>query len=387
MSACVVLVSWVPAGTFIDEFAGTDKVSLSNLWTNATDGLDTSQLDEIGLGGLNTANVEISTGGSTDYATYSRWKNVFLNDGLPEMWLAQMLISCLHLTVCILGFNHFTKVKVPVLLKRHAREQRRAHNLQSAAEGDSTHTFLDTTVHAFGLPHIIADPDSVKRAFARFGNVVGVRVNNVSKGNNNWALVCFSSAAGPENIRENMTQLTQANPKNNEFETGVFTTKKTVARLQKQEISVKVGMLTEPYVAAFGGLLAEQVEELRYEILSADDESVGYQAAKHAQEVINMAFGSLGRKVPLQTMYLLRWNAQLWGAGLDIALSVGGVVFSPLLFSWHLLRITRWNLAKVVVKSITANLGRIMTTVVLGLLAMYTFAVIAFAYMASSGWF
>lgn len=378
MSACVLLVSWVPGATLMQELNGQRSVS----WSNAT-ALDVNgmlEVDGVNLTGsvfdvqISNVNVHI-TGRATDYATYSRWRNVVLNEDVPEMWLAHMVISGSHLIMCILGFNYFLKVKVPVLLQRHEREQRMAHNSDAALDIDSRQKFQSMTVHVYALDHEFANPKAMKKAFARFGNIVGMRINNISTATNNWALVSFSSEASIESIRETMTISAVDDVTMNQGETGLLTTK-----FRGKTFTFKVGMLTHQYVELFGSQLAHQIEDLQYEIASAEDMSIGYQAVQRAQEAINVTLGAVGMsslapKFDLQAMYLLRRNIAFWGAFVDIGLSIGGFVSSPLLLGWHLLRVTRWNLARVVVKSITANFGRIMTTVVLGLLAMYAFAI------------
>lgn len=374
MSACVLLVSWVPGAGLMQELEGQRSIS----WSNTT-ALDVGDMLEVGGGNLTGSVIDLQidqvnihvTGRATDPATYSRWRNVILTEDVPEMWLAHMVISGSHLIMCILGFNYFLKVKVPVLLKRHHRQQRRAHNANAALDINSMDKFKRMTVHVYALDHELANPKALKKAFARFGNIVGMRVNNFSEAANNWALVSFSSQASVESIRETMASSVTSD----QVETGFLTTKR-----HGQAVTIKVGMLTDQYVELFGSQLAHQVEDLQYETTSAEDRSIGYQAVQHAQEAVNMTLGAVGlswlaRKIPLQPMYLLRRNITFWGAFVDIALSIGGVTSSPLLLSWHLLRVTRWNLATVVVKSITANFGRIMTTVALGLLAMYAFAI------------
>lgn len=384
LSAVVLMVSWVPSGNIAEEL-NVGEIDLT--WNDTND----LTLGEFDFSSIDLRNVKVSSGRSLDPTTYARWENRILSDDWPEMWLMHILIALAHLAICILGFNHFTVVSVPILIKRHEREQRKLHKRRTF-DSSNRETFLKRAVHVYGIHDAVANSHSVKKAFSRYGNVIAVRVTRIAAGNS-WAIVCFSSEEATEHLSQMMetgpaSPRAEAAAKKNGFEiprdkdatAGFISTKTGVTddkgRMNKQEINLKVGLLTESYVESFGGQLAEQVEELEYEVSTAADESIGFQTAQHMQELLNFALPfDLGAKVPLQSMYVLRWNVALWQAVADIALSISGFVSTPLWFSWHLLRVTRWKLAQVVVQSITINVGKIGTTIVIGLLAMYGFAI------------
>lgn len=103
---------------------------------------------------------------------------------------------------------------------------------------------------------------------------------------------------------------------------------------------------------------------------------MGYIAAANLQALVNLALGPIGPKIPIQSMYILRYNKEFWEAIFDIVFSVTGFFTSPLCLSWHLYRVKNIAGANIVLQSIWYNMARIATTLLLALLLMYYFAIV-----------
>ena len=98
-------------------------------------------------------------------------------------------------------------------------------------------------------------------------------------------------------------------------------------------------------------------------------------AVESMQVFLTKTFGPIGAKIPLAAAYDLRKNGEFWEAIADITFSIFGFSYSPLLFSYHLLKVSKQDGASIVVKSIVTNWRRLATTFILTLLAVYLFAI------------
>ena len=204
--------------------------------------------------------------------------------------------------------------------------------------------------------------------------------------NNSWALVTFSSGASAvDALCPDDESLARRAASQSVEKTGIA----KLAGLPPDEEPVYT-METK----LFGGervlykrLTKEAVEQVaalsdivngaEFELLSREQTGVGFEIATRLQNTVNLSLGSFGRLVPIQTFYVLRFNAELWSAVLDIGFSAIGFWFSPLFFSYHLIQLHRLQGAEIVVKAITTNWSRLFTTMLLATLVMYVFAVIA----------
>jgi hypothetical protein len=70
----------------------------------------------------------------------------------------------------------------------------------------------------------------------------------------------------------------------------------------------------------------------------------------------------------------LRNDPELWAAVFDIAFSAAGFLRSPLFFTYHLTRMANLKGASIVIRSITTNKARLLTTMMLAITVMYLFA-------------
>ena len=310
----------------------------------------------------------ISNGKSLAKETYMRWNNLALEEKWPEMWVVYLVFSSIHLIVCCLAFYHFTTVRVPVMLKRRGRDQRALHMKREGERHDANRKdFLESSIHAYGFSSGIANEKSIMQLFNRYGVVHGVRVVNVVGSVNSWAIVSFTNKSAVDTIIKEAE----------ESEQQIHGTDDIFIEIRHKKVNYKVlvSTLDEEYIGAVGGYMAKLVDDLEYELTSSADSSVGYKAAANLQSIVNLTLGPIGRKIPIQSMYILRYNPQFWEAIFDIVFSVTGFFTSPLCLSYHLIRVSKLTGASIVLKSISYNLPRIATTLLLALLMMYYFAI------------
>jgi len=88
----------------------------------------------------------------------------------------------------------------------------------------------------------------------------------------------------------------------------------------------------------------------------------------------------LGSILPLQSLYVLRGDFELWEAIGDLSFSLLGMFSNPLWFSFHLKGLLKMPAATIVVDSIVTNYARLLTTVVLALCMIYLFALCGLLY-------
>ena len=88
------------------------------------------------------------------------------------------------------------------------------------------------------------------------------------------------------------------------------------------------------------------------------------------------AVGSFAQRIfdfiPVGAVVILYNNVDMWMGFLDIIFSTLGYFLSPLLYSYHLTRIGQMGGSAIVVKSVTTNWRRLLTTLMLALFAMCT---------------
>jgi hypothetical protein len=63
----------------------------------------------------------------------------------------------------------------------------------------------------------------------------------------------------------------------------------------------------------------------------------------------------MGSFLPVQSLYVLRDNSEVWEAVFDVAFSVLGMFWSPLWFSFHVWKLLKLPAATIVVDSIVTN--------------------------------
>jgi len=373
-SGMILLMSWDPQGSVRDSYDNIQEA----LQDNTTDILSQETLDILYNQTFNQAfsdsAIAIGTEVLTkDSASFTRWQNLYLNEKVPEMWLLHTIISSAHLIICLLGFNHFTTVAVPIMLKRRIRDRRRAHKQATMFEIDGRDDFLRSTLHVYGLHDAVANHKALKEVFSRYGAVTGIKLTYLKGHSKSWAIITFSNEKAVDRVKDVWVA---RKSKTDEFyvitKIGVQSPE---GKQVKEDIRIMVSTLSEGYVASFGGQLSKHVDELEYELSSSIDDSIGFQAATEIQDIVNFAFGRFGSKIPVQSMFILRWNPELWEAILDILMSIFGFFSSPLYLSYHLTKVRRWPIATIVLGSVKSNWVRISTTILLGLLVMYYFAI------------
>ena len=310
----------------------------------------------------------LSDGRSLHKETYMRWNNYLLEDDLPEMWIIYLVFSTVHLFVCLLAFYHFTTVQVPVMLKARGREQRKQHMKRETGHDAEHQEFLRHTIHAYGFSAGIASEKVLKALFSHYGVVSGVSVVEVVGAVNSWAIINFSSDSAVEKILDECRQ-------NDQIIHGTDDYFILVGSKKKKELKILVRPVDDEYLAATGGYLGKLVGELEYDLTTSADTSVGYIAASNLQAIVNN-LPHFGPKIPIQAMYILRYNKDFWEAIFDIIFSATGFFTSPLCLSWHLYRVKNFQGANIVLQSFVSNFSRIATTLLLALLLMYYFAIL-----------
>lgn len=281
-------------------------------------------------------------------------------------WYLFTFVALVHLVVCGLAFYTFLEVRVPVLLEQSDRMARLAHLKRDShhARSDRIH-FLSCTVHAYGFSEDVASEKTIRLAFGGFGVVSVVRAVKVKGFTSSWAMVTFSD---PKAVKKLQDSLQSDSEGAGERYVEVQLKSHTRGRIFIRDI-------TEEYIEE-SMTLKKLVADAEFELLSRGEEDVLYTLATALQQVLNVSLGRIGRKIPLQAMIILRLNPELWSAIADIIFSVAGFWWSPLLFSYHLSKLTNSTpSAMIVVKSITTNWGRLLTTVLLSMFALYLFAV------------
>jgi hypothetical protein len=285
-------------------------------------------------------------------------------------WYAVAFVALVHLIVCGLAFYTFLEVRVPVLLEQSDRNARLSHLNRDShhARADRIH-FLSCTVHAYGFAADLADPKLLKLAFGTFGVVSVVRAIRVKGGNNSWAMVTFSDPKAVDLLNAALEQKADVKDSEKWIEIDIR------VRNGQDKDRIFIRDITPDYIEE-SITLKHLVADAEFEMLSRGDEDVLYHLATAVQQVLNVSLGSIGRKIPLQAMVILRRNTELYSSIADIVFSVAGFWWSPLLFSYHLGKLTvATPSAQIVVQSITTNWGRLLTTILLSMLALYLFAV------------
>ena len=83
----------------------------------------------------------------------------------------------------------------------------------------------------------------------------------------------------------------------------------------------------------------------------------------------------MGQQIPIERLFILRSSFDFWWAIVNIVMSVCGTLITPLCFSFHLLRIAQLPELQIVIRSITTNSSRLVTTCLLAVVAIYLFAI------------
>ena len=290
-------------------------------------------------------------------------------DGAWTAWQAFVVIASAHLFMCGLGFYTFLTVRVPVLLGQSDRMSRlKQLKLGGHTKKDDLHQFLACTVHAYGFDEELADVKSLKRVFAAYGVVSVVQVIKVEGHTSSWAIITFADPKAPKKLHSNLKQ-------NN---TGGSNNAMSYIEVKGATDRLRVYIrdhITEEYIEE-SATLKKFVVSSQFELLARADQDILYQLATALQRMLNVSLGRLGRRIPLQSMVILRRNPELWGAIADIVFSVLGFTWSPLFFSYHLVEVGNIGDSAIVIQSITTNKGRLLTTVLLALFALYLFAVV-----------
>ncbi len=126
----------------------------------------------------------------------------------------------------------------------------------------------------------------------------------------------------------------------------------------KQRINAVVAQATNLNMA-----IANVVALLTYD--ATDREASGFISTSSADAMISLKLGPHLLKVLL-----------------DVFFSMLGVYSHPLFFSFHLFHLFNARAARIVLKSITTNLSRLTTTLILALLLSYFFAIVGYLFFS-----
>jgi hypothetical protein len=286
-------------------------------------------------------------------------------------------LATLHLFACIVAFYEFLDIRLPVLLERKSRALRLAH-LKSYSEGGTLaqyqnmerKKFLSLTFHAYGFKADIATEPMLRLAFSKFGPVTHIKVfKDDSSLYNSWAMVTFAEQASVRKLLRASERKVSQEARGIDIKT----------RLGEGRIFV--GKCTEAYVDRMRALdVAVDSVDFAAVASSNHDGDIMFMLARLVQDAVNATLGGIGEKVPVLAAYQLRWSSEFWLAIADIAFSILGYWWSPLLFSYHLFRIAKLEGADIVVNAITTNWRRLIATTVLASLMMFCFAISGLLY-------
>ena len=304
-----------------------------------------------------------STRGSLDADTFGRTGN-------PNTYFNIFLVfATLHFVLTVVRVYAFMVIRFPVLKELYARQAKLDYLSSlddSSAMADGS--FSDNTVLLYGLPWRLQGGKTIDAKFLssrlrRYGVIAVSRVVLVEptrgKGweddTDSWAVVHFSNNAAVTNImREN---------------NGGYITVR--GRKKNEQLHWKVFRTSSAHIEQSPTLshLMENAE-LELNVKSSDPFFV---TATQIQSILDKT--PLGRFVPVVLLYIFRKDMELYGSMADVAFSAAGIFYSPLLFSWHLFKITASKEAAIVVASMTHNITRLSVTVLLCLLFAWVFSV------------
>jgi hypothetical protein len=354
--------------------------------------------------------------------TFSRWEN-------DHMYYMFVLGATVHLLFTMVQFYAFMLIRVPVIREKERRGIRLQHFLRqqgAKVKRRDRDVYLEKTAYVYGLAHEICAERLLRKVFGKFGVITVVYSVKVAGANNSWALITFADIASVSKILRAAKHCNYAN-----FDKQSSVTHKTMnvsvdekyvgdeievddaVKEQEEEEDhrvfnlfkdvgdvifgetlmglLPVGLLglsstvqTTLFVRALSGpeldasvALAGAAEESVLALISRDT-SVGFLIATKLQHLANML--PCGRLLPIESCYVMRANPEAWSAVLDIAMSVLGCFYSPLLFGYHMTKLTELPAADIVIKSISTNWARLATTFILSLLMMYFFSILALLY-------
>lgn len=84
----------------------------------------------------------------------------------------------------------------------------------------------------------------------------------------------------------------------------------------------------------------------------------------------------MSKYVPIERVFILRNSFDFWWAIVNIFMSICGTLVTPLCFSFHMLRIAQLPELQIVIRSITTNSSRLVTTCLFAVVAIYLFAIV-----------
>ena len=313
------------------------------------------------------ANSDLATMDSTTYAR------------APELYIWAVLLGLLHAVVSCVSFFAFVRVRVPVLREMALRHSKL--ELLQSGQGDLTpaqqSAFQSYTVFISGLRPDIRIED-IRPSMRNYGVVAAM----FSPPDSSWALVSFATSEGASKAESSINKTNACNEFCEEDDEGNPQGRAIASKLDSRGCKFDISTRLNSQVAR--DMLLE---------IDSQDFSTTYRVVTAVQRVLDAV--RLGDILPVQSLYLLRGDATIWENFLDIGFSLAGLLWSPILFSFHVNKLRKLPAAKIVVDSIVKNVNRLLTTIVLALFMIYLFALVGLlqffdahtdANVANQGW-
>ena len=292
---------------------------------------------------------------TSDEATFAR---------LPGVHPWFVLCGALHVITSFLSFYAFMVVRIPVIRAMYMRSAKLETLKERAGAGatrkKALEEFKQNTVYLTGFRNDIG-PVEMKPFLRTYGVVAALYIPS----NSSWALVTFVNERGAESCAEKFCATGKVLCELDD--SGLPHGKLEAKRIDNQE-NARFNVSTK-----HGKRISDDM------ILDIESQNFSklYQTVTFLQRGIDSV--KLGQLLPVQSLYVLRYNREVWENSLDLVFSVWGCV-NPIAFSFHVNKVRKIPAAKIVIESITCNWERLLTTVVLATFIIYLFALIGLFY-------
>lgn len=305
---------------------------------------------------------------SLDREAFARWPQGF------EIFIA---LGLLHFLITLIRTYAFTVMRVPVLREMYTRSAKLEYRGTHDSDGIDHDVFAGNTIIVYGLPYNIPGTTTqisdsyIRSVFQKEGGITVVRTTPVvpqtgadgdwAASNNSWALISFNRASIVSDLMEKQEK------SGGKLKMGGALKSSPLEVIDLQMDSVEGNAALE-----------KMVEDAEIEMLSQTDD-LGRMGAIEVDAIVNK-LPILPSLLPFTIidMYIFKNDAEVRECFLDILFSFLGIYWSPLAFVFHLFKLTKKEGAKIVVVSLTQNLGRLSVTIALCLLFTWAFAI--------SGW-
>ena len=344
-----------------------------------------------------------SDGASLNRASFSRSVDWALPEFGPVGFELFMILGILHVGMSVMRALAFLLVRIPVLEELHKRSSRLDFLVERHGFSDKERDeFIELSVLVYGLPYMVPDEtltstlvsaaevvtrthkphlrtldsDYVKALFKLYGEIGVVRVVPVKQdanedgtysgpNNSSWALVKFQTPGTVQKLMKE--QQTSLHPKKGKGQPlGVRASLRPDAQVERVSI---VNLKPEEVVRSTTLSAIAREAEIDYRLARKDLLATAAQRAQNLAETLHIGF------LPISALYTFKSDSEVHESAIDIAAAVLGIVYSPLCFSYHLFKIAKFPGARIVVQSITHNVGRLAVALALCLLFAWIFAI------------